>query len=295
MTLIYVAGQDVGLTTTVISDSGVPASGTPTVVLTVTDPTGTVTTLATLQVGQGAYAAVVPAVATPGVWQYRWTATGTGVGFADEGQFQVRPLGTQQIVDLASVKAHLNMPPGDSSQDAELQGFILAAGDVARNIVGPVVAESHTQYFSGGTPTVVVDWTPLASVQSVTEYYGQSGYVLTEQPLGAQTTAFAFTVDYDTGQISRRTFGGEAARFAIGDKNIKVMYTAGRGGAVGWAVRLGTLELIRHLWQLTQQGGRPRLTRGGLDSDSPGIPTGFAIPTRVLELWQGDKRPPGIA
>jgi hypothetical protein len=199
------------------------------------------------------------------------------------------------IVDLDAVKLHLNMPVSDTSQDAELQGFVDAAGDLARDVLGPVFPETHTQDFDGGGPTIVVDWLPLASVTSVTEYYGLSGFELTEQPLGGQINAFAFTVDYTTGQITRRTFGGEAALFAPGTKNIKVVYVSGRDGVVAPTVRLGALELIRHLWQLTQQGGRPRFGGAALDGESMGVPTGFALPQRVMELWQPFKRPPGIA
>jgi len=199
-----------------------------------------------------------------------------------------------QIVDLASVRAHLNIADGDDSQDAELQGFILAAGDMARDVVGPLLSEPHTQQFDGGRPTIVPDWLPLLSVESVTEFYGQSEYVLTQQPLGEQTTAFAFTVDYTTGAITRRTFGGQAARFAVGTKNVTVQYTAGRAG-VPATVRLGALELIRHLWSMTQQGGLQLVGRGNQMDDAVRIPTGFALPQRVVELWQPYRRPPGIA
>jgi hypothetical protein len=199
------------------------------------------------------------------------------------------------IVDLASVKLHLNMPASDTSQDAELQGFIDAAGDLARNVIGPVFPESHTQAFDGGTTSIVVDWLPVASVTSVTEYYGLSSYLLTEQPLGGQSNAFGFTVDYATGRLTRRALGGDATIFAFGAKNIVVQYVSGRTGAVSPSVRLGALELIRHLWQLTQQGGRPQFGGAGLDGEVAGVPTGFALPARVLELWQPFRRPPGIA
>jgi hypothetical protein len=77
---------------------------------------------------------------------------------------------------------------------------------------------------------------------------------------------------------------------------VKIVYTAGRAGAVPWSVRLGSLELIRHLWQLTQQGGRSRFAGSGYDSEGgAGVPAGFALPNRVLELWKPFKRPPGIA
>jgi hypothetical protein len=292
--LLYFTGQDVGLTETILDDTGAPATGTLTVVLTVTDPAGTVTTPAATSAGGGQYVAAVPAVAVAGTWLYRWTATGTGVGYASEGQFQVRPLGVEQVVDLASVKAHLNIPASNTSQDAELQGFILAAGELARDVVGPLLPEQHTEWHNGGNPTITLDWLPLASVLSVTEYVSASTWVLTEQPLGTSTDAYGYTVDPDRGQITRRATGG-AVCFPGGIKNVKVVYTGGRSGAIPWTVRLGALELIRHLFQLTQQGGRPRFGGASLDGDSSGVPTGFALPARVLELWQPFKRPPGIA
>lgn len=294
MALIYYTGQDVRLAETVLDDTGAPATGTLAVALTVTDPNGTVTTPAASSAGGGQYVAAVPAVAVGGVWKYRWTATGTGVGYASEGQFQVRPLGIEQVVDLASVKAHLNIPTTDTSQDAELQGYILAAGDLARDVVGPLLPEQHTEWHNGGAPTITLDWLPVASVLSVTEYVSASTWVLTEQPLGTSTDAYGYTVDLDRGQIVRRATGG-AVCFPAGIKNVKTVYTAGRGGAIPWTVRLGSLELIRHLFQLTQQGGRPRFGGAALDGESMGVPTGFALPQRVLELWQPFNRTPGIA
>jgi hypothetical protein len=294
--LIYFAGQDVALTANPLDDSGNPAGGAVSVSLAITDPSGGITHPVPSGPVSGTYTAVVPSVSTPGVWLARWTATGTGVAWSSETQFQVRPTGAEQLVDLASVKAHLNINPADTRQDDELQGFILAAGDIARNHCGPFIPETHTQFFDGGRETIVPDFTPIASVLSATEYYGLSAFPLTEQPLSGQVSAFGFTVDYATGQITRRTFGGESATFAYGAKNIKLVYTAGRSGAVPWSVRLGTLELIRHLWQMTQQGGgRPKFGGSAYDGGEPMVSTGFAIPTRVLELWQTHYRGPGIA
>ncbi|AEW94598.1 MULTISPECIES: hypothetical protein [Streptomycetaceae] len=293
---LYYVGQDVGVTTPgpVLDDTGSAATGTLTVTLTVTDPTGAVTMPAVSSTGGGTYAAVVPSVATAGIWLYRWTATGTGVGWASEGQFTVRPMGVEQLVDLESVKKHLNMPLNSQAQDDELQGYILMAADQARDVCGPWLPEQHTQFFDGGVNTIVPDWLPLASIQSATEYYGLSAFPLTEQQLGSQMNAFAYTVDYSTGQITRRTFGGQAAMFAIGAKNVKIVYTAGRPGSVPYTVRLGALELIRHMWQMTQQGGRPKFGGSAMEGDTA-VPTGFALPDRVVELWAPYRRPPGIA
>lgn len=293
--LLYFVGQDAALSTTVIADSGMPATGALSVVLTVTSPAGAVSTPATTSAGQGVYTATVPALTAAGVWLFRWTATGIGTGFVDEGQFQVRPTGAQQIVDLPSVKLHLNIPLTDVSNDGELQGFILAAGELARDVVGPVLAEARTEWHNGGSTTVSLDSQPVASVQSVTEYVAATSWDLTEQPLGTSTDSYGYTVDLDLGVIVRRAVG-DAIPFPRGTKNVRVVYTAGRGGMVTWAIRLGALELIRHLWQLTQQGGRLKWAKtGALDTDSSIVPMGFALPQRVLDLWKPEKRPPGIA
>ncbi|MFJ9616708.1 hypothetical protein [Streptomyces noursei] len=295
---IYYVGQDVGLTATPLDDNGAVTSGALTVSVAVTDPTGATSTPTVGSAGSGAYGAVVPSVGVAGVWLVRWSASGTNgavpVRWAYEDQFTVRPQGVEQLVDLVSVKKHLNIPLNDTRQDEELQGFILTAADQARDVCGPFLAEQHTQYFDGGYTTIQPDWLPVASVQSVTEYYGLSAFALTEQPLGSQMNAFAFTVDYTSGQLTRRTFGGEAALFALGAKNVKVVYMAG-GGAIPFTVRLGALELIRHLWQQTQQGGRPKFGSAGMDGESMGVPMGFALPDRVIELWGPKRRPPGIA
>ncbi|MGW1892142.1 hypothetical protein ACWCP6_18060 [Streptomyces sp. NPDC002004] len=294
MPLIYFTGQDVRLSELIVGDTGAPATGTLTVTLTITDPNGTVTTPTTTAAGGGQYVAVVPGVAHAGIWLYRWQASGTGVGYVSEGQFQVRAAGGTQLVDLASVKAHLNIPTADTSNDAELQGFILAAGELARDVVGPLLPEQHTEWHDGGATTIQLDWMPVASVTSVTEYVAASSWNLTEQPLGTSTDAYGYTVDLDRGQITRRATGG-AVSFPDGTKNVRVAYTAGTTGRVPWTVRLGALELIRHLWQLTQQSGRPRFGSAVLDGEGGGVPVGFALPARVLELWQPYKRPPGIA
>lgn len=290
--LIYTAGQDVPLAVTVLNDSGVPAAATS-VVVTVTAPDGTTSTPAVVPAGTGVYTATVPAAATSGTWLVRWAATGSGFGFASESQFQVRPAGVEQIVDLASVKAHLNMPAADTSQDDELIGFILAASAVVRDLIGPIIPETHTEWFTGGVGTISLAWQPVTAILSVTEYYGLSAFPLTEQPLGSQMNAFAYTVDYVTGELTRRTFGGQAALFAIGDKNIRVVYTTGRTD-VPYNVRLGALELIRHLWQQSQQGARPRFGGARMDGETH-VPIGFAIPDRVVELLSPHRRPPGIA
>lgn len=290
---VYYLGQDVPISVGVVNNAGIPTNAT-TVVATVTNPDGTTQTPPVTNVSTGTYQATVPAASQSGTYLVRWVATGPFT-FVYESQFQVQPSAVEQVVDLPSVKAHLNMNLADTSQDPELLGFILAATPIIRDIIGPILPESHTQFFDGGVGTISLPWQPVISIQSCVEYYGLSAFVLTEQQLGQQMNAFAFTADYVTGQLTRRTFGGQAALFAIGDKNVKVTWTAGRAD-VPYNVRLGALELIRHNWQMTQQGGRGRMrssVSGGGDEMS--VPIGFAVPDRVVEMLAPHRRPPGVA
>lgn len=302
--VVFYQGQDVPLSWAPNDDQGNAISGgSVTVTATVTDPNGNITTPAVSEwvANSGTYNAVAESVATAGVWLVSWLATGTnGNTVAVQAtyfeQFQVQQSGLTQIIDLASTKDYLRIPLTDTTRDNALHGFIYATSEVVRDFCGPFLAEQHTQWYDGGSAHIVPDWLPLISVQSVTEYYGLSAFSITEQPLGTQQNAFGFTVDYQTGQLTRRTFGGEAAYWARGAKNVKVVYTAGREGPLPWSVRLGALEMVRHLYQMTQQGGRPKFNSSALDSEGgPSVPTGFAVPQRVVELLSTYQRPPGIA
>ncbi|MFJ8437671.1 hypothetical protein [Kitasatospora griseola] len=199
------------------------------------------------------------------------------------------------IVDLTSVKLHLNIPTTDTRQDVELQRFMDAADDQVRYVCGPIAAELHTDFYDGGRDTIALDHLPLASVQGVVEYIAATAWTLTEQPLGSSVDSYGYTVDLERGTITRRAVGSNVL-FPHGLKNVRISYTSGLSGAVPPTVFLGALELIRHLWQMTQQAARPAFgATGSYDSDGAAVPMGFALPSRVLELWAPYRRAPGIA
>jgi hypothetical protein len=290
--LVFYVGQDVPLAAFPVDDTGAPANGAVTVVVTAPDST-TASTSAPVSVATGQYTAVVPTVAQAGTYLVRWTCVGAGNAFTwvDEQEFTVVAQSGLHIVDIASVRAHLNL--SNTVHDDEIKGFIYAADDLARDFCGPLALEQHTQWVTGGRPAVGVDWRPIQAITSVTEYYGLSAFTITEQQLGAQTNAFGYTIDYVTSTLTRRTFGGAPALWALGANNVKIVYTAGLG-KIPFTVRLGALELVRHLYQQTQQGrrgGRPSMS----GADGEAVPMGFALPDRVVELWAPYRRPPGIA
>lgn len=194
------------------------------------------------------------------------------------------------LVTLDDVKTHLNKV--DFKDDDELQGFIDAATPLIENISGPTIPRTVTEYYSGGCTEITLNSQPVLSIESIVETYGQTNYPLTQVQLGQGMTGFCFTFDPLTGRIVRRAYNAEAM-FPVGNRNVKVVYTAGRA-SVPANVRLAALMLIQHLWstsQLNRNGGRP--STGGDDVFTPGM--GFAVPNRVKELLQPSPRVPGVA
>lgn len=199
--------------------------------------------------------------------------------------------GPTALVTLAEARAHLNFT-ADTSHDTELQGFIDAAQPVVEDIVGPVVNVTLDEWYDGGGMFLSVRRRPIVSVTSVTEYIGTSTYTLTQVATPDLATTYSYSFE-PSGRIARRSAGGGLRAFPTGVSNVRVVYVAGRA-TVPANVRLATLEFIRHNYQLSQQGGRPAFG-GGASEEGPWTPSGFAVPTRVIELLSPYRRHPSIA
>lgn len=198
--------------------------------------------------------------------------------------------GPTALVTLTDVHAHLNIPTADTSHDTELQGFIDAAQPVVEDVVGPVVNVTFDEWYDGGGMFLSLRHRPIVSVTSVTEYVGTSTYPLTQIASPDLGTTYSYTFE-PGGRIIRRSTAGLRA-FPPGVGNVRVVYIAGRA-TVPANVRMGTLEIIRHNYELGQQGGRPAF--GGAAEDMAWTPSGFAIPTRAIEWLTPDRRHPSIA
>lgn len=195
------------------------------------------------------------------------------------------------IASLSETKDYLNIPAADTSHDVELQRFIDAADPVIEDIVGPVNQVQVTEWYDGGRATIVLRKNPVISVDTVTEYVNAAPHVLTVAATPAAGGTYTYSFDPDG--ILHRTIGSGPTWFAGGVGNIAVTYTAGRD-TVPPTIKLAALELIRHLYQSTQQGGRPAFGGGALE-EGPWAPASFAVPTRVIELLNPYKREPRIA
>lgn len=197
------------------------------------------------------------------------------------------------IVSLADARAHLNFT-ADTSHDTELQGFIDAATPVIEDIVGAIVSTTWTaeEHDARGGRVIFLRHPPVFDVTTVTEYRMGTAYTLTEVATPALAAANTYAVDLTTGRILRGWSAMWGWGYSYGDI-IQVTYESGRA-TVPANIRLAALELIRHLYQLSQQGGRPAFSGGAVD-EGPWTPSGFAVPTRVIELLAPNQRPPCVA
>jgi hypothetical protein len=197
------------------------------------------------------------------------------------------------IVVLQDVKAHLQIPDTITTYDDALIRFISAVTPVAEDMAGHIVPLAIVgEIHDGGQVKIATNHAPVISVESITEYTGDTGYPLTSQPLGASVDSYGYQLLSPQGIIIRR--GG--FEFACGRANVLIDYTVGCV-EIPENVRLGSLELIRHWYQLGQQGGRPGFnSTGGDEAYSTG--GDYAVPNFVAELFGSSpysrRRRPGI-
>lgn len=265
-----------------------------TIALAVTTPEG-VTTTYTFALGQitrlsaGVYRKNVP-VAEAGDWTYVWTGTGAAADVAD-GYFTVRPTAVagDALVDLGEVKDHLNIAKSNTSKDVELRRYINTATLIVEKVVGAVLPAEVVEWHDGGRSRISLRRRPVLSVQTVIVYDPARGtIVLTEVADPGAAVENSFTVDTAVSEIVRRTTRGNEVVFTAGRRGVKVEYTAGRT-SIPENVALGAMELVRHLYQQTQQGGRPDFNGSERDGDTIVI-MGYAVPRRVVEMLEPQAR-----
>lgn len=212
---------------------------------------------------------------------------------------------TMGIVTVTELKTHLRFPnPAQTTSDDDaLEGFILAATEVIESEVGKVVERRVIEYHDGGSPFLYLRQTPVISVIEIIENWGYFNWDLAVQPSTTvpATNLFAYSLDNPTeGRVTRRSVGNIAIPFmAMGSmfpNNVKATYTAGRL-MVPYAIRLATLELCAHWWQLSQQrqfaGGGTLNSNFNQDATS-GPAMLFGVPYRLLEPLKPHRRTPII-
>lgn len=167
------------------------------------------------------------------------------------------------VVTLPEAKAYLNI--SSTTSDAELGEFIARAVAAIGSKCGPLEATEKTSRVRGGWSALALPVTPVLSLTSIT-------------PLGGT----ALTVDdylVTPGGIVEPEAGGW-----FGSRWYDVVYQAGRA-AVPDDLKLGVLELLRHLWDTQRAGGSRRIGSAGSDAVANTIPgAAYLFPFRVEQL-----------
>lgn len=179
------------------------------------------------------------------------------------------------LITLADAKASLGIPAAVTTNDSDIERYIEAATPVIENITGPLLLAARVYVLDGGSGAVLVG-SGFNTVTSVTE----SGVPITD-----------FVADAPSGII----YAGSAANprlFKSGLRNVVVVLSVG-ASVIPPNVVLATRELVRHWWQQGRQGNRPAFGNEGVSEVN--VPSGFAVPRRVIELCEPNRRTAGFA
>jgi len=171
------------------------------------------------------------------------------------------------FVRLDELKTHLNIT--SARDDAELMLTLGAATDAVEGLVGPVL---HRVIVETVSPTwwgrVVLRHGPVVEVTSFT----------------TDETPGEYVADLETGILSDLTTLSDSV----------VTYVAGRT-VVPDAIRLATLIIAGHLWNLQRGSSSPSTGLQGDDDLQVENGLGYAIPARALDLLAPYKLPPVVA
>lgn len=271
----YELGQTLVFTLQVVDDAGAAADlggGNPT--CTVTRPDGTPTTaVVTKPSTAGLYWGSVASSNQAGRWRGVFTGTGANSGklpYTDV--IDVWPADPRLIIGLADARAELNHV--SNVNDDELRLYIAAATPVIEEIVGAVLVATKTETFDGGKSAVLLS-ERASTVTSVTVD-------------GVATTNYV--ANLDSGIVYSGSSGAPTC-FTAGRQNVVVTYTTG-SSTIDPNVVLAARVVVAHLYQNGQQA-----RRGKNQPDVTVLPSGFAVPTRAIELCAASKhrRMPGFA
>jgi len=225
-----------------------------------------------------------------------FTATGTNNAGAPIS-FYVYPI-AGGLVSPEEVRAHLRISPASwTTYQTRLLSWIAASRVLIEDEVGSLALTTYDEWYDGGAATIMLLESPIASVTSVTETFGANVVrTLTMQPIDGQqaVNAYGYTADYATGQLVRRVTG-IAAPFALGRRNVHVVYAAGTAGVWRENYRLANLEQLRIWWLASQDGNNPQpLSGAAYDETVQDLHIGGLSP-RVMQMLGRRTRTEGIA
>lgn len=175
-----------------------------------------------------------------------------------------------------------------AADQTRLEAFTTAASRWVDHECGPVVARTLTsESYDGGGYVIVLDYAPVSNVQACSEYSNTTETALTSES-NTTKSASDFMLDPARGLLWRRSSNTDK-QWKSGRRNVIVTYEAGRyanTAAVDRRFKEACKIIVRHLFSLDHGSG------GELFGE--GVPAGFAVPARALELLAQDRRHPSL-
>ena len=255
--------------------------------------------------GQVSFAFTSEQTATAGEFMGSWVVS-NGSG----GQFTIPTMGYllisieenlvtaggAQLVSLAEIKEALSITTDDRSHDSRLTALATGIVPVIEHITGPMLQRSVTEWYDGGSESIILRQRPAISVESVSEWWGPTEHPLTEVSNPTEGTVFSYLFEAPS-RVTRRGPGGGTMRFEHGSQTVRIEYTAGLA-SVPANVREACLQLIRIHYGENQarplNKAWPSTSTYG-DADPTGsIIMGWFVPNTVRELLEPSRKTPGF-
>jgi hypothetical protein len=284
--LSYALGSTVPLAITVRDAGGTPTAAT--VACTITLPDGTSQSPAPSTSGTGVYY-VDYTPAQVGRHLVHWAISGTMTA-AYNDVFEVDAAEIQPICSLADIKAHLNIPTNQTTNDAEMLNMALAISDLVESYLGyPIRRRTVTELYDGDTDALCLRTTPCPC-STCAQYSTLTVLTVTENtvPLNQGTD---YVLDTRRGILRRGQFGGlygyNWTWIYVYAEGISVTYTTGYRATPPWA-RQAFLRAMANSWQRTQNRPHPGIAQGAMNDEMPSQ-NPYALPYHVTAILQPHK------
>ena len=195
---------------------------------------------------------------------------------------------TLDVITLDEAKNVVGIATTDATEDTDLAAFITGLSLRLDTLVGPIVNRTLTdELHDGGGPWVEVDYWPISSVTSVSEYNSTTETTLTAESNSSKPAA-AYQFYGERGRIYRRASNSDAC-FNAGRRNVKVTYVGGRAATtavVDERFKRGCGIMLQNMWRSQEQG---LFETDEFEFPRQNFPR-FAIPNAVKDLladeWQ---------
>ena len=156
---------------------------------------------------------------------------------------------TLDVVTLNEAKARIGISTADNDHDDNIAAVVTAVSGQLDRLVGPVVIRTVTdEAHDGGGRLISLDYRPVSSVTTVTEYDGATGTSLTEQTAGTSPgSGFVVT----GGGVLHRVSSSSVDCYPSGYLNVVVTYEAGRyatTAACNAKFKEACLLMLRNVW-----------------------------------------------